>query len=129
MNADKSQNELNLLAEKVIGAAYQVSNVLGTGFLEKVYENALTFELKKQGIKVKQQYPIAIRYEGNIVGEYTADLLVEDSLLVELKAVEVLNTIHSAQCLNYLRATGLKICLLMNFGQTKVKVRRLVNHF
>lgn len=97
--------------------------------MKKVYENALALELHKQGLKVRQQYPITIRYEGAVVGEYVADLLVEDCLLLELKAVEELNTIHSAQCLNYLRTTGLKLCLLMNFGKTRVKVRRLVNHF
>lgn len=125
----EKNDHLNLLAERVIGCAFKVSNTLGSGFLEKIYENALVLELKKSGLKVGQQYPITIRYEGTVVGEYVADLLVEDCLLVELKAVEELNTIHSAQCLNYLRATGLKLCLLMNFGKTKVKVRRLVNHF
>jgi GxxExxY protein len=125
----EKQADLNLLAEKIIGCAYKVSNTLGVGFLEKVYENALALEIQKAGLKAKQQHPISIRYEGAIVGEYIADILVEDCLLVELKAVEELNTVHSAQCLNYLKATGLKICLLMNFGKTRVKVRRLVNHF
>lgn len=121
--------ELNELAEKVIGCAYNVGNTLGAGFLERVYENALVYELKKKGIKVKQQHPITVKYDEVIVGEYIADLLVEDCLLAELKAVEILDKVHFAQCLNYLKATGLKVCLLMNFGKTKVQVRRLVNHF
>ena len=125
---DTGEDRINLLSKRIIGCALTVLHTLGAGFLEKVYENALALELQKKGLKAKQQHPITIRYEGAIVGEYVADLLVEDSLLVELKAVEELNTIHSAQCLNYLRATGLKICLLMNFGKTRVKVRRLVNH-
>jgi GxxExxY protein len=121
--------EINELAEQVIGCAFKVSNNLGAGFLEKVYENALVYELTKKGIKVQQQYPVKVKYEDVIVGEYLADLLVEDCLLVELKAVGLLEKIHLAQCLNYLKATGLKICLLINFGKTKVQVRRLVNHF
>ncbi len=121
--------EINEITEKTIGAAYKVSNTLGSGFLEKVYENALFLELQKSGLKVKQQHPIAVQYETEIVGEYFADLLVEDSVLVELKTVENLSSIHSAQCLNYLKATGFKVCLLMNFAERKLKIKRLVNHF
>ena len=121
--------EINEVTEKTIGAAYKVSNTLGSGFLEKVYENALVLELQKTGLKVKQQHPIAVRYETNIVGEYFADLLVEDSVFVELKTVENLSPIHSAQCLNYLKATGFTVCLLMNFAERKLKIKRFVNHF
>jgi GxxExxY protein len=117
------------LAEKVIGCAYEVSNSLGAGFLEKVYENALVHELNKKGIKTKQQSPIVVKYDGVVVGEYVADLLVNDELLVELKATESIEKVHLAQCLNYLKATRLKACLLVNFGKSKVQVRRLVNHF
>lgn len=117
------------LAEKVIGCAYEVSNSLGSGFLEKVYENALVHELNKKGIKTKQQIAIVVKYDGVIVGEYVADLLVNDELLVELKAVENIEKVHLAQCLNYLKATGMRACLLVNFGRSKVQVRRLVNHF
>ncbi len=121
--------ELNTLTEQVIGCAFKVSNELGSGFLEKVYENALAHEIQTAGLKVKKQHPITIKYKNATVGEYIADLLVEDSLLVELKAVEEFSPIHTAQCLNYLKATGLKVCLLINFSKTKVRVKRLVNHF
>jgi GxxExxY protein len=121
--------EINEITEKTIGAAYKVSNTLGSGFLEKVYENALFLELEKAGLKVKQQHPISVQYETKIVGEYFADLLVEDRVLIELKTTESLTPIHSAQCLNYLKATGLNVCLLMNFAERKLKIRRFVNHF
>ncbi len=117
------------LTEKVIGHAYQVSNTLGTGFLEKVYENALAHELQKNGLKVKQQHPITINYDKKIVGEYVADMLIEDVLLVELKAVETLDKVHFAQCLNYVKATGHETCLLINFGRPKVQIKRFNNHF
>jgi len=121
--------DLNEITEKVIGSAYKVSNTLGSGFLEKIYENALALEIQKTGLKVRQQYPIVVRYENAIVGEYIADMPVENLVLVELKASEELSPAHSAQCLNYLKATGLKVCLLMNFGKAKVRIKRLVNHF
>lgn len=132
MNADKSvekNKKIDFIAEKAIGCAFKVSNSLGCGFLEKVYENALVHELKKAGLNVRQQHAITIQYDNVVVGEYAADLLIENCLLIELKAVEKLNTVHSAQCLNYLKATGLTVCLLMNFGGTKVNIRRLVNQF
>jgi len=122
MNAD----EMNALTEKVIGCAYAVSNELGCGFLEKVYENALAHELRRAGLGVKQQWPVAVLYHGELVGEYTADLLVEDCILLELKAVRELGDVHLAQCLNYLKATGLRLCLLLNFGKPRVEVKRVV---
>jgi len=117
------------MTEKVIRCAFKVSNTLGCGFLEKVYENALAHELRKSGIQVGQQHDISVHYDGVVVGEYTADLLVEDALLVELKAVKELDDIHWAQCLNYLRATGLRLCLLTNFGKPRLEVRRVVNNY
>lgn len=123
----KGPAELNELTEGIIGAAYTVSNTLGPGFLEKVYENPLTHELRKSGYRIQQQYPIVVRYDGAVVGEYIADLLVEKRVLVELKTVKSLGEVHIAQCLNYLRATGLAVCLLINFGQPKVEIRRLLN--
>ena len=120
---------MDKLSEKVIGCAYAVSNVLGAGFLEKVYENALAHELRKSGLRVEQQHSLRVQYDGVIVGEYAADLLVEDCLPVELKAVKDLDEVHLAQCLNYLKATGLSLCLLINFGKPKVDVRRVVNRF
>ncbi len=113
------------ITERVIGCAFVVSNTLGAGFLEKVYENALTHEPRENGMRVDQQFAIAVHYDGVVVGDYVADLLIEDALLVELKAVKQLEAIHEAQCLNYLRATGLKTCLLLNFGNPKVQVKRL----
>jgi GxxExxY protein len=129
MNADMSQSEMNQLTEKVIRCAFTVSNTLGCGFLEKVYENALTHELRKTGLKAEQQHGITVYYDGVAVGEYTADLLVEGVLLAELKAVKELDDIHLAQCLNYLRATELRLCLLMNFGKPKLEVRRIANNY
>ena len=117
------------LTEKVIQCAFAVSNTLGCGFLEKVYENALAHELRKAGLQVRQQQGIKVHYDGVAVGEYTADLLVEGVLLLELKAVKNLDDIHLAQCLNYLKATNLRLCLLMNFAKPKVEVRRIVNSY
>ena len=112
------------LSERVIGCAFTVSNTLGAGFLEKVYENALSHELRKNAIRAEQQHPITVQYDGVVVGEYVADLLVNGVLLVELKAVKQLEGIHEAQCINYLKATGLKTCLLLNFGVPKMQIRR-----
>lgn len=117
--------EVNTITEKIIGCAYTVSNSLGIGFVEKVYENALTHIIRKSNLKVIQQHPIKVNFDGVVVGEFVADLLVEDRVLVELKAVSILRDEHTAQALNYLRATGLEICLLINFGTTKVEVKRL----
>jgi GxxExxY protein len=118
--------EVNKITEKIIGCSYTVSNTLGVGFIEKVYENALAHEVRKAGLAVKQQHPIKVQYDGLVVGEFFADLLVEERVLVELKAVSILTDEHTAQALNYLRATGLELCLLINFGTTKVQVKRLL---
>jgi len=106
-----------------------VSNTLGSGFLEKVYENALAMELRKNGLQVKQQHGIQVRYNGVVVGEFAADLLVEDQVIIELKASKALDDIHRAQCLNYLKATGLSVCLLVNLGKPKAELRRIVNNY
>lgn len=111
------------LTGKIIGCAYLVHNTLGSGFLERVYENALRIELAKQGLSVKQQEPIKVWYEGHIIGEYWADLLVEDVVIVELKAVQTLSKEHEVQLVNYLSATGIDIGLLINFGSS-VQVKR-----
>src|SRR5438046_1195625 len=129
MDADERRLELNRITERVIGAAYTVGNTLGNGFLEKVYENALAHELAKLGLWVDQQQPIAVHYDGVVVGEFLGDLLVERLVLVELKAARALDEIHTAQCLNYLKATGLNVCLLINFGTPKVELRRIVRDF
>ena len=125
MNNDEQR--CNHVTERTIGAAYSVSNELGVGFLERPYENALVHELRLMGLQVEQQVPIKISYKGVVVGEYIADLIVEGCVLVEVKAVKELDPVHEAQCLNYLRATGLKICLLINFGKSRVTIRRLMH--
>jgi GxxExxY protein len=117
---------LNPIAEKIIGAAYRVSGALGCGFLEKVYENALVHDLTKSGLQLVQQHPIKVHYDGVIVGDYCADLIVENCILVELKAVKAFDEVHYAQCLNYLNATKLPICLLLNFGVPRVQIKRFV---
>lgn len=114
------------LPKKIIGCAYDVSNTLGSGFVEKVYENALYIRASKAGLKVTQQAPFIVYYEGAVVGEFVVDLLVEDRVLVELKAVRELDEIHEAQAMNYLKASGLPVCLLINFGRPKIEIRRFV---
>ncbi len=101
---------------RIIGAFYAVYNVLGYGFLERVYENALAIELRKLGLRVAQQSPIRVYYDGHVVGEYCADLVVEDTVLVELKAARELVEDFEAQLLNYLKATPYEVGLLLNFG-------------
>ena len=113
------------LTEKVIGCAYTISNSLGSGFLEKVYENALVHELEQSGLEIIQQKPVQVFYKGKLVGDYVADILVEDKLLVELKAVKELEDVFYAQGLNYLKAMGLKTCLLLNFGKPELQIRRV----
>ena len=119
------EEERNEVAQKVIGAAFKVSNTLGCGFLEKVYENALAHELRKNGLRVVQQHPVPVWYDGALVGDFYADLLVDEEVLIELKAVDACGDAHTAQCLNYLKATGLTLCLLMNFGKPKLELKRL----
>ena len=113
------------LTGQIIGCCYRVANGLGYGFLEKCYENALAFELRKAKLAFTQQQAIEVFYEGEKVGKYFADLIVEGTVVVEIKAVHALDDSHVAQCLNDLRATGLATCLLVNFGKAKIEVRRL----
>lgn len=125
MHADGTR--LNDLSGVVIGCAFTVINTLGAGFLEKVYENALAHELRKAGLAVTQQHGVRVIYDGMVAGEYFVDLLVEETLLVELKTVRALDESHRAQCVNYLKATGLRLCLLLNFGQPRLEIKRMVN--
>ena len=118
--------EVNEVTEKIIGCLFNVSNTLGGGFLEKVYENASAIEISKTGLCVKQQYPIEVKYDGILVGQFYADLLVAELVLVELKAVKLLEDVHTAQCLNYLRATGLPVCLLVKFYHPKLELKRSI---
>ncbi len=117
---------INSISEKAIGCAYKVSNCLGNGFLEKVYENALAYELQKAGLKANQQRPLQVFYDGIVVGEFFTDILVEDLVILEIKAVKALNEIHMAQGINYLKATELPLCLLINFGKPRVEIKRIV---
>jgi GxxExxY protein len=116
-HADRTR--LNEVSEAIIGRAFTVLNTLGAGFFEKVYENALALELREAGFAVAQQYGATIRYKNTIVGEDFVDLLVNDAVLVELKTVKALDEIHRLQCVNYLKATGLHLCLLLNFGNPR----------
>lgn len=122
----ESRLELNHITEKVIGCVHRVSNILGSGFLEKVYENALVIELRNAGLLVEQQHSIKVLYNSIPVGDFAADIVVNNCLIVELKAVSALDNVHSAQCLNYLKATGLKLCLLVNFGKSRAEIRRII---
>lgn len=119
-----NDQELNALTERIIGCAFEVSNTLGIGFLEKVYENALVRELRKNGLVADPQKPINVLYDGVLVGEYFADILVNDTVIMELKAVKDHDDAFTAQCLNYLKATGRPICLLLNFGKPRLDIKR-----
>lgn len=114
------------LTKRIIGAAMEVHNNLGSGFLEKVYESALAIELRSQGMLVEQQKAMTIRYEGQIVGEYVADTVVEERVLLELKTADQICDAHCAQMLNYLRATGIRVGLLINFGGRRLEWKRFV---
>ena len=106
------------ITEKIIKAFFKVYNTLGYGFLEKVYENALIIELKKIGFHISQQYNIKVYYDGKIVGDYFADIIVDNNVIVELKAAEGLREEHQTQLINYLKATDKEVGLLLNFGKT-----------
>jgi GxxExxY protein len=125
MNADK----INSLTERVLGAIFEVSNTLGAGFLEKAYQRALLRELSLRGISATAEASLVVTYKGHTVGEYFADILVEDALVLEPKCVERLANERTAQCLNYLRASGHTVCLLVNFRKPKVEWKRVVNKF
>jgi GxxExxY protein len=114
------------LTEKILGSAFKVLNTLGSGFLEKIYENALVLELRRLEIEVEQQKPLKVHYEGVVVGEYLADLIVGGRVIVECKAVSHLDPAHEAQLLNYLKAMNLRVGLLFNFGRPKLQYRRFV---
>ena len=113
---------INEITYIINGAIFEVNRILGPGFLEK----ALLIELRERGLKVKNQVPINVKYKGQSVGEYIADLLVEEKVIVELKTVESLTKVHEAQLLNYLQATGIKIGLLVNFKSQKAEIKRMV---
>ncbi len=114
------------LTEKIIGCAYRVYNTMGYGFLESVYEKCLLIELNKAGLKAQAQQPITVFYDGEIVGEYFVDIIVEDVVILELKSVRRVVTAHEMQLVNYLTATHKDVGLIINFGDKKVDVKRKV---
>jgi GxxExxY protein len=114
------------LTEKIIGCAYKVYNEMGFGFLESVYEKCLLIELEKAGIRAESQKPITVHYDGQLVGNFIADILVEGKVILELKSVRRLAEVHEVQLVNYLTATGVDVGLLINFGAIKVCVKRKV---
>ena len=122
MNTDVES--LNRVTERIIGCAYKVAGKLGCGFFEICYENALAHKLRKAGLSVQQQVRLKVWYDEIVVGEYVADMIVEGVVMVELKAIQSLDTVHTAQCINYLAATKLPLCLLINFGK-RVDIKRI----
>ena len=119
----------NNLSRRIIGCALEVSNTLGPGFFEKIYEKALCIEFEKNGIDFQTQKSVNVIYKGSLVGEYITDIIVEDKLLLELKAVSALCSEHEAQLMNYLKATCLSVGLLLNFSKPKLGIKRMVwNH-
>lgn len=116
------------LSEKIIHVFYKVYNTLGYGFLEKVYESAMIIELKKIGLYCKNQFPIKVFYENEIIGEYYADLFIEQKIIVELKAIKALTKQNEAQLLNYLTATNVEVGLLLNFGEKPEFKRKIFDN-
>jgi len=114
------------ITQKIIGCAYKVYNTLGFGYLESVYEKSLLIELRNSGLQAQSQVPVKVRYQGVIVGDFYADILVNDEIIIELKSIKKLSKIHEAQLVNYLVATGKDIGLLINFSQEQVEVKRKV---
>jgi len=114
------------ITKEIIGAAFEVHRVLGYGFLEKVYQKAMQVELIKRGLKAELEHKITVYYKGAVVGDYQADIFVEDAVMVELKVAKEYNPQDEAQLLNELKATGIKVGLLINFGRTKVEFKRMV---
>ncbi|MBY0512355.1 MAG: GxxExxY protein [Gemmataceae bacterium] len=112
------------LTRQIIGCAYRVYNAMGHGFLESVYENCMLIELRRAGLRVENQHPIKVHYQGQVVGSFEADLFVEGVVIVELKSVSTLVKVHEVQLVNYLKATGIDTGLLLNFGLDRVEVRR-----
>ncbi len=121
-----NERELDDLVSETVGAAYEVANILGCGFLEKVYHRALVRELTFRHLPVRSEAQLSVQYKGQHVGDYVADILVDGRLVVELKCAESLSSEHMAQCINYLKASGLKLALLINFQHPKVEWKRIV---
>ena len=126
MNTNNKKILYKELSYKIIGLAMEVYNKLGYGFLEKVYENALMILFKREGIKAEQQVPIKVYFEGKVVGNYVADILIENKIILELKSVERIINVHKAQVLNYLTATGVHLGIILNFGKEELTFERFV---
>jgi GxxExxY protein len=124
-----NEHEFDSLIEATIGAAYEVSNVLGCGFLERLYHRALLKELAIRGLAARSRVPLQVSYKGLVIGDYIADVLVEDRIIVELKCVDRLANEHVAQAINYLKASGLRMALLINFQRPKVEWKRIIYGF
>lgn len=118
--------DINQLTYRIRSAIFAVNKVLGAGFLEKVYENALLIELRRMGLRAESQVPIKVQYKGFEVGEYFADIVVENEVILEIKAVDSLQKVHEVQLLNDLKATGYKIGLLVNFTYPRAEIKRFV---
>jgi GxxExxY protein len=117
-------DEANELTSKIIGCAMKVHREMGFGFLESVYENALLHELRKAGFEAQQQIPIKVYYDGIVAGDFIADLVVNGTVIMELKAVQSVNVVHEVQLVNYLKATGIDSGLLFNFGAKSLEFKR-----
>ena len=118
--------DINDITYQINGAVFEVNRILGHGFLERIYKKALLIELRKRGLKAESEVPIQVQYKGELVGDYFADIVVEDRIILELKAIEKLQPVHEAQLLNYLKATGIQVGLLINFTHPKAEIKRMV---
>ena len=118
--------EWDNLTSQIIACAFEVSCELGIGYVEKVYENALVHEMRRRGLRVEQQAMLKVFYDGVVVGEFCADILVEGCVILELKAAKAIVEANVAQCLNYLKTSGLKLALILNFGTSRVQIKRVV---
>ena len=127
MNTNKKELIYKDLSYRIIGLAMKVHSELGYGFLEKVYENALMIMLNEEKIKAEQQKAIKVNFHGKIIGNYIADILVDDKIILELKSTEKIINVHRSQTINYLKATGLRLAIILNFGKDKLTFERIVN--
>ena len=126
MDSNKEKILHKDLSYKIVGLAMEVHSKLGYGFLEKVYENAMMVLLRREEILARQQAPITVYFDRQVVGDYYADILVENKIILELKSVEVIANAHRAQVLNYLKATGLRLAILINFGKERLESERFI---
>ncbi len=126
MKANSKEIVYKDLSYKITGIAMEVFNTLGSGFLERVYENAMMTLFRKEGINVQQQAPVKVHFHGEVVGDYFADILVDDRIILELKTVEKIIDVHRAQALNYLKAADKKLAIILNFGKKNLEYERLV---